>query len=84
MIAEKNLSVRDAEKKAGHFRDKPRFEPPPPRDVHLDRACELAQQTLGTKVAVQGNSERGRLCIDYYSLDDLHRVLELMGVKPDG
>ena len=83
MIAEQNLSVRETEKRAGNLAEPVRGELPVPkeRDVHLEHVLEKAQQKLGTKVSVQGSSERGRLCIDYYSLDDLQRVLELIGVE---
>jgi len=51
------------------------------RDVHLDHAVRMIQQKLGTKVSAHGTSERGRLSLEYYSLEDLHRLMEIMGVE---
>jgi ParB family chromosome partitioning protein len=35
--------------------------------------------TLGTKVAIEGNLDRGRIHIDYYSMEDLERLYEILG-----
>lgn len=51
------------------------------RDVFLEQLAEKIQQKLGTRVSIQGKGKRGRISIDYYSLDDLDRVLQLFGVE---
>ena len=38
------------------------------------------QQKLGTKVSIMGKGKRGRISIDYYNLDDLDRILAVLGV----
>ncbi|MDR2160477.1 MAG: ParB/RepB/Spo0J family partition protein [Treponema sp.] len=35
--------------------------------------------TLGTKVTIEGDLTRGRIHIDYYSMEDLERLYELLG-----
>jgi len=81
-IVEEGLSVRESEGWTQKEVKRPTMiSPPKPRDVHLDHAIDMIQQKLGTKVTAQGTSEQGRLCIDYYSLDDLQRLMDMMGVE---
>lgn len=75
-ILDQNLSVRDTEKAT---QKKPRF-PQSPQDCHVHDLQKKLQERLGTKVTIQNNSNKGRICIDYYSLDDLDRVLEIIRI----
>jgi ParB family chromosome partitioning protein len=34
---------------------------------------------LGTKVVIEGNLRKGRIRIDYYSMEDLERLYEILG-----
>lgn len=49
-------------------------------DVHLVKLAELLQTKFGTKVSMNGGGKQGKISIDYYSLDDLDRLLEIFGV----
>jgi ParB family transcriptional regulator, chromosome partitioning protein len=51
------------------------------RDIYLEQLAEKIQEKLGTKVMIQGKGKRGRMTIDYYNLDDLDRLLLLLGVE---
>lgn len=51
------------------------------RDVHIDALAEVFQQTLGTKVVIHGNASGGKVIIDYYGIEDLERLMELMSVQ---
>jgi ParB family transcriptional regulator, chromosome partitioning protein len=51
------------------------------RDIYLEQLAEKIQQKLGTKVDIQGKGKKGRVTIDYYSLDDLDRLLQLLGIE---
>lgn len=44
-------------------------------DCNLKHLADKIQQQLGTKVTIQGKGKGGRITIDYYTLDDLDRVL---------
>lgn len=50
----------------------------PTLDPDLARAIEALQQRYQTRIQLRGNGSKGRLEVDYYSSDDLHRVLSLM------
>lgn len=45
------------------------------RNFYLEQIADRLQQKLGTKVIIQGKGKKGRIFIDYYSLDDLDRLL---------
>jgi ParB family chromosome partitioning protein len=48
------------------------------RDPHLAAMEQEFIETLGNKVVIAGTPERGTIRIDYYSLDDLNRLYELL------
>jgi ParB family chromosome partitioning protein len=48
-------------------------------DRHLARLAEGLSQRFGTKVQIKRRGKRGRLEIEFYSDDDLNRLLELFG-----
>jgi len=50
----------------------------PTSDHELHRLEEELQQILGTKVRIQAQKKRGKIVIEYYSLDDLERILEII------
>ncbi|NGX58100.1 MAG: putative chromosome-partitioning protein ParB [Chlamydiae bacterium] len=84
LIISKGLSVRESENRANEETAPPPTQMIPPkveRDIHLDHVVEKFQQKLGTRVTAQGSSEKGKLCIDYYSLEDLERLMGIMGVE---
>lgn len=76
LIVEKNLSVREVEKM---MTDKRRISSPE-RKQELDPDLQALQdelvQTLGTKVAISGNPEKGIIKLFYFSLEDLNRIFE--------
>jgi ParB family chromosome partitioning protein len=88
-ITGKGLSVREAEKRAAalnsgegkssvevHVLNK---DASPPRDPELAAMEQRFIDTLGTKVTISGDLARGTIRIDYYSMDDLDRLLEILG-----
>ena len=51
------------------------------RSVELRRIEDQLVEHLGTRVAVRGNDEHGRIEIWYLSTDDLERIIEAMGAR---
>ena len=80
-IIKKKLSVREAEKQAAALnqqntpRDKPES---PPRDAELDAIEDKFMKSLGTKVKILGDENKGTIAISYYSKDDLNRLYEII------
>ena len=83
LILRDGLTVRDAEKAAQRIGEKAKKQTLNyvTRDFYLEQLAEKIQHQLGTKVAIQGKGKRGKISIDYYSLDDLERLLNLFGIE---
>lgn len=79
LIIRDDLNVREAEEAALRISQKAKRQTLPyvNRDFFLDQIAERFQQKLGTKVSIQGKGKKGRISIDYYSLDDLDRLITL-------
>ncbi|MDR2924225.1 MAG: ParB/RepB/Spo0J family partition protein [Treponema sp.] len=88
-ITAKGLSVREAEKKAavlnaagednaaaaeGGANEKASKRPP-----EISEMEEKFIEKLGTKVSIDGGLEKGRIHIEYYSMEDLDRLYGLLG-----
>ena len=83
-IAEKGLSVRQAERMAQQLKAQPEEAPAiPARDVHLASAEATLRRALGTKVALTGSLSRGRITIEYFSQQDLERIYAMLGGEQD-
>lgn len=85
MILRDGLTVRDAEE-AAHQLANPEKKPATVAqqcDVFLKQITEDLQHKLGTKVSIQGKGDRGKISIDYYSLDDLDRLLNIFGLHSE-
>ncbi|HYF37231.1 MAG TPA: ParB/RepB/Spo0J family partition protein [Prosthecobacter sp.] len=85
-VQRKGLTVRATEKLANSI-----LHPPPPKpvidDSEIVRAIETVEQRLmhhlTTNISIQHHEKKGRIEIDYYGIDDLNRLLSLMGVKEE-
>lgn len=83
-IIQKGLSVRQAEsmaqgKKAFTRGSRKRTEKQ--ADIHVRDLEERLRRHFGTKVRVLHGRKRGKLVVEYYSLEDLDRILKLVGVE---
>ena len=81
MIQRDSLSVREAEQTAKRISEKAQRKQLNfvHRDFHLEQMAEKIQEKLGTKVLIQSKGKKGRISIDYYSFEDLERLLTLFG-----
>ncbi len=78
-IQKEKLSVRVVEQLARR-RDVPRGTSRKSRDPHIEEIEEQLRTKLGTKVTVDFRGEKGSLRIEFYSQDDLERILgEILG-----
>jgi len=82
-IARDGLSARKAEDLVRLTLARvPRLREESRRSVFLDRIREDLQRSLGTVVRIRGDEEKGKLEIEYYSTDDLERIIETL--RSDG
>ena len=73
------LSVRETEKLAA-AEEKPKKKTPLKKKKNPDvaRVEEELKSILGTKVNINSKGNKGSLEIEYYTKDDLERLLELL------
>jgi ParB family transcriptional regulator, chromosome partitioning protein len=82
-IASHGLSVREAERitseRARQDSVTPTPEAPEPKqDANVRAAVLNLERTLGTRVKITGDGERGKIEISYFSAEDLSRLYELL------
>lgn len=86
-VVAEGISVREAEAAAQAVSRgasvKPGVSPKSakPREPEIREVEEKLIGVLGTKVSVKGNSRKGSIAIEYYSLEDLERILEVIAGK---
>jgi len=90
-IIRQSLTVRAAEKLVSNHLAKQGVERPTARkplvapsvSPSLANLQNRLQQHLATHVSLQHGDKKGRIEIEYYGLDDLHRLLEVFGLPTD-
>ena len=79
-IINKSLSVRQTETLVKRLRDAAQIverKKNSSADRHLANVADALSRRFGTKVQIKRRGEKGRLEIEFYSDDDLNRLLEL-------
>jgi ParB family chromosome partitioning protein len=87
LIVQKGLSVREAEALAKRWSRKSKKATTSARTAELETQLNSLQdslrQHLGTKVSIKRKGKRGRIEIEYYSHEDLERIIEaILGRTP--
>lgn len=82
LIIKEGLTVREAETRAQNMSERYTLEatsrPVKVQDPDLGEVESSLRDQLGTKVQLQGTFDTGRLIIDYYSKEDLERLVKLL------
>jgi ParB family chromosome partitioning protein len=77
-IIDKNLSVRETENLVKRFLvDKKEVKKESKQDENIVRIEDDLKKILGTKVKLFNNNKKGKILIEYYSNDELERLLEI-------
>ncbi len=74
LLAGQVFSVRETEQIAHRRRKTGK------KDAHAQYIEEQIQKALGTKVSLKTGRNRGRIIIEYYSDEDLNRILEILKI----
>ncbi len=77
----KQLSVRDTEalvRRLNATKQKPRRSVASSEDNQIADLADELSRTFGTKVAITRRGQRGKVQIDFYSDDDLDRLIQLL------
>ena len=75
LIGKKGLSVREAEALASRLKNPPK-EKKARLSHELKAVEEKLKKALGTKVSIASKSKGGKIVIEYYSTEELDRILE--------
>ncbi len=76
-VIEKGLSVRSLEniiRRKGRLKKRPVA-----ADSNIHLVADKIQERLGTKVRIRHGKKRGTIQIEYYSTEDLERILKILG-----
>ena len=81
-ISEGNISVRQAEELVKKRSEKKDQKGKRRREINpvLADITEKLQRSLGTRVKIKGNERRGKIEIEFYSGDELERILEVLNM----
>lgn len=74
------LTVRQLEEVAKKGRGGKKAPPGPRQDPATRDLQEHIMRRLGTRVLIRKGKRKGRLEIEFFGLDDLHRILEICGL----
>jgi len=80
-ILEKGVSVRQAEQMTQNAETSEGLSEKKPRKDKSHEIVLLEEELrgiFGTKVSVEARKKRGKIVVEYYSLDDLDRILEIL------
>jgi ParB family chromosome partitioning protein len=78
-IVDQGLSVRRVERMASQAAAKKKQKTPQTKDAHIAELEDSLRKKLGTRVAIHHKSgNKGKIEIDYYNLDDLERLLDIL------
>lgn len=85
IILRDDLSVREAEQAAARIGEKAKKRQLTyvPRDFYIEQLAEKIQRQVGTKAVLHHKGKKGYLSLYYYNLDDLDRLISLLGVNQD-
>jgi ParB family chromosome partitioning protein len=82
LVVMERLSVRNTERIVQNIDQLSKYR----KADELSKNCYLKElenrllERFGTKVVIQDEGNKGRLCIEYYDLEDLDRLLEICGI----
>ncbi len=85
-IVKEKLSVREVEKivrQSRVLKERKERSILASRDPEVERVERKFMETLGTKVVLQGNLDKGKLVVYYYTRDDLDRIFDIVVGKTE-
>ena len=82
-IVDQGWSVRQAEAKAKNFTIPSKWDLPPentpdPHELYTKAVEKSLSQRLGRKVTIKNGAKKGRLELEFYNVDDLNDLLDLL------
>lgn len=81
--ASQGWSVRETEKRVKSAMSAPKKKQEKKRSPEFDRIEDELRRSVGTKVRINGSQKKGKIEIEYFSRDDLERIIAIMAPKGD-
>jgi ParB family transcriptional regulator, chromosome partitioning protein len=85
-IVKEKLNVRQVEQLINHINENVSRETSQPKvekSIFLKQSESLLREKLGTPVVIKQNRKKGKIEIEFFSNEDLERILELLNIKFD-
>ena len=76
-IIKNKLSVRDT------VQQKKKLKNTEKQNIHVSEFQEILIKHFGTKVSITGSHKKGSIKIDFYSKEDLSRILNILGLQDE-
>lgn len=84
-IIDKKFSVRETERKVKLLKNPPKEEKAKSeKNPYITAVEDGLKQKFATKVKISGKKDKGKIELEYYSTEDLNRILDLLGYENDG
>ena len=84
-IIDKKLSVRETEKKVKLLKNPPKEDKAKPeKNPYITAVEDGLKPNFATKVKISGKKDKGKIELEFYSTEDLNRILDLLGYENDG
>lgn len=77
-VRKEKLNVRQVEKLIHELNEKPAPKKRPIKDVFIQERESVLRDRLGTGVNIHQGKRKGKIEIDFYSNDDLQRIIEIL------
>lgn len=80
-ILEENINVREVEKKVKNLKGKKVIKKEREEDIYIKDLEDELMEIFGTKIKLNIKNNKGKIEMEFYDLDDLDRLLELLKNK---
>jgi len=81
LTVQQGFSVRQLERICAQPESQPQEKPEKaPRAGELNDLERMAREVFGTRAKIEGDAEKGKLVLNYYSQDDLQRIWEILEI----
>lgn len=85
-IINEELSVRQAESLVKILHEKPKEKrvlntKNETNDIYINEIISSLESKFGTKISIKDNNDKGKIMIEYYTKEDLNRILDIISIE---